>query len=84
MNNEASSKVVEDVNVESSHGTVIEVNIQPLGSAVINLTNIEEQKRRRQFGKAYIGRHYNKNEKNFIEVNKAEKILGPRCICKAH
>ncbi|GFO36069.1 PiggyBac transposable element-derived protein 2 [Plakobranchus ocellatus] len=45
-------------------------------------TKKEEQKRRKQFGKAYIGRCFDKDAKKFVEVDKEEKTLGPGCACK--
>ena len=39
-------------------------------------------KNKGQFGKAYVGRHLDKETNKFVEVNKIERTLGPRCSCK--
>ncbi|GFO45106.1 hypothetical protein PoB_007161100 [Plakobranchus ocellatus] len=43
----------------------------------------EEHKRRRPFGKAYIGRCFDKDGEKVAKVNREEKTLGPGCACKA-
>ncbi|GFO42349.1 hypothetical protein PoB_006885400 [Plakobranchus ocellatus] len=41
------------------------------------------EKRKRELGEAYMGRHYDKQAKKFIPVEKKKQVLGPRCTCKA-
>ena len=81
-NNEASRYVLKDVYVELSYGVELDVNVQPVkknggndecpSSQRKTATNLkkEEQKRRRYF---------DKNEKNFIQVKKEQK-MGPRSV----
>ena len=43
----------------------------------------QKNRERRELGLTYTGRHFDKENKRFVEVTKEEKKLNERCHCKA-
>lgn len=66
----------------TNHFDDANVNAVETGPRRQRLTKKERNKHRREQGQSYLGRYFDKERNKFVEVEKEERKLGPRCSCK--